>query len=90
MLDPAFAGTVEAMDNLKVEIREAKKILGDGPQSAEVRIAKKQDWIDKIQREALQARETLATSEASLQDLESQLMSAVQEAIEAPTLEAGE
>jgi len=91
--DPAFAGTVEAMDALKVEIREAKKILGDGPQSASKRIAKHQVWIDKISLELIAAGDTLKESEAELATLETSLMVAVQEAIEtpiAPTMEASE
>tara|TARA_R110000765_G_scaffold105821_1_gene196092 strand:- start:406 stop:762 length:357 start_codon:yes stop_codon:yes gene_type:complete len=83
MVDPAHADTVEAIDALKVTIREAKKILGGGPQSASVRIAKHQTWITKISAEAMSADETLAISEGELTLLEAQLTSAVQNTLEA-------
>jgi hypothetical protein len=83
MSDPAHEETIKAMEEVKVAIREAKKILGDGPQSAAVRISKHQNWINKISREAISAEETLGSSETELTLLEAQLTSAVQNTLEA-------
>ena len=66
MADPAFEGTVSEIEALKVTVREAKKILGDGPQSSAKRIEKHQVWIDRIQDEAGKATDTLAGAELEL------------------------
>ena len=90
MKDPAFAVTVDLMNTHKSNIREAKKLLGTGPQSAKVRIQKHQDWIAKITKLVSQAESSLADSEAALADCESQLASAIQESAELPSMEASE
>ena len=46
--NPAVASLMDAKADLMKEVREAKKLLGDGPQSANARIAKHEAWIEKI------------------------------------------
>ncbi|NBT51095.1 MAG: hypothetical protein EBT12_06000 [Marivivens sp.] len=51
--DPAVAPLLEELEGLRKDIREARKGLGDGPQSFNARITKHRVWIDKIEREPL-------------------------------------
>jgi Na+-translocating ferredoxin:NAD+ oxidoreductase RnfC subunit len=49
--NPDVAVMLENKAEIQKQIREAKKILGNGPQSGQARIAKHERWIDKINAE---------------------------------------
>ncbi len=60
--NPEVASLLEAKATLQKEIREAKKILGNGPQSAQARIAKHEAWIRRINNEEVAATRILETN----------------------------
>jgi hypothetical protein len=72
-LKPLFA---ELEDQRKV-IREAKKGLGDGPQSFASRIAKHEVWINKINIEVLSAEIDLSNAEDLKQEIELKIQFAI-------------
>jgi len=47
--NPAVAALLVELEDLRKDIREAQKGLGDGPQSFNASIVKHQVWIDKIE-----------------------------------------
>ena len=61
--DPSIAPLVAELNEARKDIREAKKGLGDGPQSFNARVAKHEVWIDKIETERAAAEETLLGAE---------------------------
>jgi len=61
--DPTLAPLMAHVDDLNKEIREAKKLLGEGPQSGVARIGKHQVWIEKIELEMEVAGDTLHNAE---------------------------
>lgn len=63
----------EALDALRAEQRSAKLILSDGPQGHAARIAKKQDWIQRYEQEMAEAEETLAQSDAQIQEIQNRI-----------------
>lgn len=75
--NPAVASLMEAKAALQKQIREAKKLLGDGPQSANARIAKHEAWIDKIQIQMHEAESDLFSAESRLSEIDSQIAEAI-------------
>ena len=75
--NPAVASLMEAKAALQKEVREAKKLLGDGPQSAMARIAKHEAWIDKIQIQMHEAESDLFSAESRLSEIDSQIAEAI-------------
>ena len=63
MTDPALAPLVAELDELRIEIREARKGLGSGPQSFDARIVKHEKWIVKIEEERIIALSHLSSAE---------------------------
>ena len=63
--NPAVADLQEQLDTINTDIREAKKGLGEGPQSFNARIEKHEVWISKIEGQRTEAAELLESSEAS-------------------------
>ena len=57
--DPAVAELLAEQDELRKDIREARKGLGDGPQSFNASIVKHQVWIAKIEEKRALAEEIL-------------------------------
>jgi len=53
--------------------REAKKLLGTGPQSAQVRIEKHEAWIAKIRQESLDAETTVQNMDLEILLIDEQL-----------------
>ena len=60
--NPAVSALMEERDEVQKDLREAKKILGSGPQSAEVRISNHEAWISKINEQVLEAEDTLSST----------------------------
>ena len=71
--NPALSPLMEEKAELAKVIREAKKLLGTGPQSADVRIEKHQAWIDKIEREREDAMLILDSASSRLEQLDEEI-----------------
>jgi hypothetical protein len=84
MSDPAITPLVAELDALRIEIREAKKGLGDGPQSFNARIAKHDAWITRIEEEKVIAYSVLNTSQDRKLEIELEIAAAVKQVVEAP------
>lgn len=64
--DPDIKFMMSQKDDILKAIRESKKILGAGPQSAIARIDKHAAWIEKIKQETILAAASLEENEKSL------------------------
>tara|TARA_R110000796_G_scaffold9573_6_gene32607 strand:+ start:3429 stop:3800 length:372 start_codon:yes stop_codon:yes gene_type:complete len=84
MSNPAITPLVAELDALRIDIREAKKGLGDGPQSFNARVVKHEIWIDKIEIERLDAEATLSSASQRKAEIELEIASAVTQVVEAP------
>lgn len=71
--DPEVAALYDQRDAIQKDIRDAKKILGNGPQSGTARIAKHDVWIDRINAEMDLAVTALDSSEAALAEIDSSI-----------------
>ncbi len=80
--NPALSPLMEEKADLLKDIREAKKLLGSGPQSAEVRIAKHNAWIEKIGEEALEAEATLSSAEQRMSEVNAEIATQVETLLE--------
>jgi len=80
--NPAVASLMEAKADLTKEVREAKKLLGDGPQSANARIAKHEAWIEKINDQMTDAESDLFSAEERLDEINAQIAEAIQGIVE--------
>ena len=76
--NPAVASLMDAKADLAKDVREAKKLLGDGPQSANARIAKHEVWISKIHAEVMGAESVLLEAEKSLESVNAEIAEAIQ------------
>ena len=75
--NPDVAIMLENKATIQKQIREAKKILGSGPQSAEARIAKHQAWIDRITAEVHDAEDTLSTGQQRLDEIDARIQAKI-------------
>jgi hypothetical protein len=75
--DPEVATMLENKTVIQKQIRDAKRVLGNGPQSAEARIAKHEQWIRKIQNEACEAEDTLATAQQRLSEIDARIQAKI-------------
>ena len=80
--NPALSPLMEEKAALLKDIREAKKLLGSGPQSAEVRIAKHNAWIEKIGDEALEAEAPLSSAEQRMAEVNAEIATQVETLLE--------
>jgi capsule polysaccharide export protein KpsE/RkpR len=80
--NPAVASLMGTKADLAKEVREAKKLLGDGPQSANARIEKHEAWIAKINAEVSAAEDVLTEAEASLESVNAEIAEAIQGIVE--------
>jgi hypothetical protein len=71
--NPEVAPLVEELEDLRVSIREAKKGLGDGPQSFNARVAKHEAWIAKIEALRFDAEDTLSSAEQRKIEIEADI-----------------
>lgn len=77
MSNPALAPQLVLLEGLRKDIREARKGLGDGPQSFNASIAKHEAWIDKIEDKRAGAEAILSEAEARKSDIEAQIAQVV-------------
>ena len=75
--NPDVAIMLENKAEIQKQIREAKKILGSGPQSGQVRIAKHEAWIAKINDEIHEAEETLSSGQQRLDEIEGRIQAKI-------------
>ena len=75
--NPEVATMLENKAEVQKQIREAKKILGNGPQSGQARIAKHEAWIERIQAEVFDAEQTLSSGEQRLAEIESRIQAKI-------------
>ena len=80
--DPTLAPLLAHVDDLNKDIREAKKLLGEGPQSGNARISKHQAWIEKIQLEMSEAVNALEFAEANKASVQAEVVKATMAYIE--------
>ena len=80
--NPAAVPLLAELEDLRKDTREARKGLGDGPQSFNARISKHEAWIEKIEDLRIEAQESLdlvnerkAQIEAELADVLNNLVS---------------
>jgi len=71
--NPTVSALMEERDEVQKDLREAKKILGSGPQSAEARIAKHEAWIVKINDQVLDAEDALSSTEQRLSEIDQRI-----------------
>ena len=76
--NPAVASLMDTKADLTKDLREAKKLLGDGPQSANARIEKHQAWIDKILLEVEDAAALVATTLERMEAVNAEIATAIQ------------
>ena len=77
MSNPALAPLLVELEDLRKDIREARKGLGDGPQSFNTSIQKHEAWIDKIEAKRADAEEVLAQAEDRKFTIETEIASVV-------------
>ncbi len=77
MSNPAVAPLIEELDALRIEIREARKGLGNGPQSFNARVQKHDAWIEKIEELRILAQGTLTDAEQRKTEIETEIASVV-------------
>jgi len=77
--DPDLLPLLAEKEAIQKDIREAKKILGTGPQSAEARIAKHEAWIRKIEIQREEAHDTLGVADQRLGEIDRQIQALIQE-----------
>jgi hypothetical protein len=75
--NPAVSALLDRKAEIQKDIREAKKILGSGPQSAQARLDKHYAWIDKIQRAIGEAEATLSASQRRIEEIDAQIQAEV-------------
>jgi hypothetical protein len=75
--NPAVSALLDHKAEIQKDIREAKKILGSGPQSAQARLDKHYAWIDKIQRAIGEAEATLSASQRRIEEIDAQIQAEV-------------
>jgi|TARA_R110002074_G_scaffold307794_1_gene478656 hypothetical protein len=85
MSNPAVAPLLEELDTLRTDIREAKKGLGDGPQSFNARVEKHSIWVAKIEDLRYEAEATLSSAEQRKSEIEAQIAKVVNGIVESST-----
>lgn len=71
--NPELAPLFDELEGHRKTIREAKKGLGNSPQSFDARIAKHEIWIDKIETERALAELMLSQAEESMVEIQNQI-----------------
>jgi capsule polysaccharide export protein KpsE/RkpR len=75
--NPAVSTLLDRKAEIQKDIREAKKVLGSGPQSASARLEKHYAWIDKIQASIGEAEATLSASQRRIEEIDAQIQAEV-------------
>jgi len=75
--NPAIASLMDEKADLAKSLREAKKLLGTGPQSAQTRIEKHEAWIFKINEEVLEAEEMVDSVSELITSVDAKIADAI-------------
>ena len=75
--NPAVAPLLAELEELRKDIREARKGLGDGPQSFNASIAKHEAWIEKIETKRSDADDVLAIAAERKTNIEAHIANVV-------------
>jgi len=75
--NPAVSALMEERDAVQKDLREAKKILGSGPQSGSQRIAKHEAWIVRISEQVAEAEEAISSTEQLLTEIDQRISSEI-------------
>lgn len=70
---PEILALMRDRDAHMKELREARKILGKGPQSAQARIEKHESWIGHIRNEAREAEVVVHNMELLIDEIDDQI-----------------
>lgn len=71
--DPEVKALNDERAKYQKAVRDAKRILGNGPQSGQARIAKHKAWIEKIDQEIFNAEQLLADSQQQIQTIDAEI-----------------
>jgi hypothetical protein len=85
--NPLVAPMLVELEDLRKDIREARKGLGDGPQSFNASVVKHEAWIDKIEEKRDAATLVLESAMERKQAIEDAITSVVNGLIEDTTSE---
>ena len=80
MKNPALRPILDEKAQVQKMYREARKLLGNGPQSAAARIAKHEKWIAKIERELEEAQNWLGVYDQRMSEINTQIQSTIENA----------
>ena len=70
---PEVQALIAKRNGYLAELREARKILGKGPQSAQARIEKHEPWIGHIRNEAREAEVVVHNMELLIDEIDDQI-----------------
>lgn len=76
---PEILALMRDRDAHMKELREARKILGQGPQSAQARIEKHESWIGHIRSEAREAEVVIESKSRLIADIDSEIQRLISE-----------
>ena len=85
---PALASLIVEKTDVQKDIREAKKIVGAGPQSADARIAKHEAWIRKIELQREEAWGILGVAEQRLGEIDRQIQDKIATLVQPKEIQA--
>ena len=75
--DPEVKALNEERAKYQKAVRDAKRVLGNGPQSGQARIAKHEAWIEKIKCEMVDAEVVLDVSQNTIAQIDSEIAAKV-------------
>lgn len=76
---PEILALMRDRDAHMKELREARKILGQGPQSAQARIEKHEAWIEKIRTEAREAEVVIESKSWHISKIDDEIQRLISE-----------
>ena len=85
--NPAVASLLVELEDLRKDIREARKGLGDGPQSFNASIEKHEAWIEKIDLKRKDALSILDSAISRKETIEAEIATVVNSLIKDTTPE---
>jgi len=85
--NPAVADLLDELENLRKDIREARKGLGNGPQSFNASIVKHEAWISKIEDKRAEAEAVLEGAIWRKETIEAEIATVVNSLIKDTTPE---
>jgi uncharacterized protein (UPF0335 family) len=75
--NPAVASLLDELEDLRKDIREARKGLGNGPQSFDASVVKHEVWISKIEDKRAEAEAVLEGAISRKETIEAEIATVV-------------